>query len=133
MAHTKHGDLSLDQLADMMPGMARLMVEISDRYWILYYAAKGGNWDLARHEASELRKTMVMAGVVRPKYKESLAGYLDEKIMPIQDAIKAQDVAAFELAYRDATDAANEMHVELGYECIEWKLPDSPPGHLRLT
>ena len=44
IAHTKHGDLALDQIAEMMPGMARLMVEISDRYWIMYYAAKGGNW-----------------------------------------------------------------------------------------
>jgi hypothetical protein len=133
MAHTKHGDLSLDQIADMMPGMARLMAEISDRFTILYYAAKGGNWALARHEASEMRKAMVMAGIVRPKYKDSLAGYLEEKFKPVQDAIKAQDFPAFEAAYRDATDAANEMHVELGYEYIVWRLPDTPPAHLRLT
>ena len=133
VARTKHGEISLDQIADMMPGMARLMVEISDRYWVLYYAAKGGNWDLARHEYSEMRKTMQMAGVVRPKYAEPLAGFMDEKLKPLEGAIRAKDFSAFDLAYREAAAAANEMHGELGYTYIEWQLPDTPPPHLRVT
>ena len=133
MARTKAGEISLDQMAEMMPGMARLMVEISDRWWILYYAAKGGNWILARHEFGELRKTMQMAGVIRPKYAESLTGYIAEKLKPVEGAMRAKDFAAFETAFREATDAANEMHVEFGYDCIEWRLPDAPPQHLRLT
>ena len=133
IAHTKHGDLSLDQIAEMMPGMARLMVEVSDRYWIMYYAAKGGNWEMARHEFSEMKKTMQMAGVVRPKYQEPLAGFIAEKLKPIEDAIRAKDWAAFEAAYHDTAGAANEMHGEFGYGYIEWRLPDEPPRHLRLT
>lgn len=133
VAHTKHGEITLDQIADMLPGMARLMAEISDRYWILFYAAKGGNWDLARHEYGEMRKTMQMAGVVRPKYAEPLAGFMAEKLNPLQDAIRAKDWPAFEAAYRDAAGAANEMHGEFGYNYIEWRLPDTPPAHLRVT
>ncbi len=132
-APTKHGDLTLDQLAEMQPGMARLMVEISDRYWVLYYAAQGGNWDLARHEFSELRKTMQLAGVVRPKYAEPLAGFIAEKLKPVEDAIRAKDWKAFEIAYRETADAANEMHREFGYAYIEWRLPATPPQHLRLS
>jgi hypothetical protein len=132
VAHTKHGDLSLDQIAEQMPGMARLMVEISDRYWIMYYAAKGGAWDLARHEFGELRKTMQQAGVVRPKYAEPLAGFIAEKLKPLEAAIRAKDWAAFEAQFRDTADAANEMHVEFGYNYIVWQLPDEPPKHLRL-
>ena len=132
VAHTKHGDLTLDQIADMMPGMARLMVEVSDRYTILYYAAKGGNWDLARHEFSEMRKTMRMAGAVRPKYKEPLDAFDAECMMPLQDAIKKKDFSVLEGAYGAATDRANAYHVEFGYPYIDWRLPDSPPGHLRL-
>lgn len=133
VAHTKHGDLTLDQIGDMMPGMARLMVEVSDRYTILYYAAKGGNWDLARHEFSEMRKTLRMAAVVRPKYRDSMDAYDAECMMPLQDAIKTKDFPVLEDAYRAATDRANAYHVEFGYECIDWRLPDTPPGHLRLT
>ena len=132
VARTKHGEISLDQIAEMLPGMARLMVEIADRYWILYYAAKGGNWDLARHEYGELRKTMQMAGAVRPKYAEPLAGFIEEKLKPVERAIRAKDLPAFEAAYREAGDAANEMHGEFGYAYIVWQLPDAPPPHLRL-
>lgn len=133
VARTKHGEISLDQIAEMLPGMARLMVEISDRWWVLYYAAKGGNWMLARHEFSELRKTMQMAGVIRPKYAEPLAGFISEKLKPVEDAIRAKDISVLEAAFREATDAANEMHGELGYTYIVWQLPDTPPPHLRLT
>jgi hypothetical protein len=132
-AHTRHGDLTLDQIADLQPGMARFMTEISDRFWILYYAAKAGNWEMARHEFSEMRKTMQMAGVTRPKYAEPLAGFTGEKLKPIEEAIRAQDWSAFEKAFKEAADAANEMHVEFDYAYIAWRLPDAPPKHLRLA
>ena len=133
VAHTRYGDLSLDQLAEIQPGMARLMVEVSDRFWILYYAAKEGNWDLARHEFSEMRKTMQIAGLVRPKYQEPLAGFIAEKLKPLEDAIRAKDRPAFEKAFYETKDAANEMHQEFGYQYIVWQLPDAPPPHLRLA
>src|SRR5207302_1242773 len=44
-ATTKHGTLTVDEIAAMQPGMARLMDELSRRYWVLYYAAKAGNWE----------------------------------------------------------------------------------------
>ena len=131
-AHTKHGDLTLDQIGEQLPGMARLMVEVSDRYWILYYAAKGGNWQLARHELSELRKAFKLACIVRPKYLESLETFDAELLTPIDRAIKEKDFAVFEAAYQSATDDANAKHVDLGYSYIDWRLPDTPPGHLRL-
>ena len=132
VAHTRHGDLTLDQIAEMMSGMARLMMEISDRFWLLYYAAQAGSWDLARHEFSEMRKTMQIAGLVRPKYKEPLDGFIAEKLRPLEEAIRAKDWPTFEPAYRETADAANEMHQEFGYEYIVWRLPDTPPPHLRL-
>jgi hypothetical protein len=132
VAHTKHGDLTLDQIADMMPGMARLMVEISDRFWILYYAARGGNWDLARHEFSEMRKTLRMSAIVRPKYKEAMEAFDAECMVPLQDALKTRDFYDFESHFIRATDRANVYHREFGYDCIEWQLPDEPPLHLRM-
>ena len=37
-ATTTHGTLTVDEIAAMQPGMARLMDELSRRYWVLYYA-----------------------------------------------------------------------------------------------
>ncbi|HYY90410.1 MAG TPA: hypothetical protein VE955_00310 [Candidatus Dormibacteraeota bacterium] len=46
----KHGELSLEQLGEAQHGMAHLMKEVGERYHILYYAAKGGNWKLAQSQ-----------------------------------------------------------------------------------
>ena len=32
VGHTKHGDLTLDQLAELQPGLGTLMRDISDRW-----------------------------------------------------------------------------------------------------
>ena len=133
IAHTKHGELTLDQIAETLPGMARLMVEVSDRYWSLYYAGQAGNWGLARHEFSELRKTLRMAADVRPKYREPLERFEAEYLKPIEETVRARDFSSLEEAFRRATDGANENHRELGYAYIHWQLPDAPPQHLRLT
>jgi hypothetical protein len=74
-----------------------------------------------------------MAALTRPKYKESIAEYDDQCMMPLQDAIKQQDFAVLAEAYRAAADRANAYHVEFGYPYIGWRLPETPPGHLRLT
>jgi hypothetical protein len=132
-AHTKHGDLTLDEIAEMQPGMARLMLEVSERCWILYFAAKGGNWELARHEFSETRKTLRTAAVVRPKYTEALAQFESEQLTGLESSIKTKDWISFDAAFRAVVDAGNENHRDLGYEYIEWQIPDSPPPYLRVT
>lgn len=133
VAHTKHGEIDLNQIAEQLPGMARLMVEVSNRWWLLYYAAKHGNWELARHELSETRKTLRMAGVVRPKYREALEAFDTEHGTALQNATKTEDFSQLEAAFTTATDTANELHVQLGYGYIHWQLPDEAPKHLRLT
>jgi hypothetical protein len=55
VGRTKHGELTLDQLASIQPGMARVMEEVAHRYSLMYYACKGGNWELGHHELKELR------------------------------------------------------------------------------
>ncbi len=34
VAHTKHGDLTLDQVAEIQPGMSRLMAELANRFTV---------------------------------------------------------------------------------------------------
>ncbi len=133
VAHTKHGDLTLDQIADMQPGMARLMLEVSERYWIIWYAARAENWELAHHEFRELRKTNQIAAQVRPKYKEPLADYDAEYLKPLDEALRARNWKAFAAAYCRGIEGANDAHRRFGYPYIEWQLPDTPPPHLRLA
>lgn len=126
-AVSTHGTLTVDEIAEMQPGMARLMDELAHRYWVLYYAAKGGNWELARYmerESEKLLKTMALA---RPKYKEDLAAFTKERFEPIAHAIAAKDWDAFESAYRRGIEASDVYHEKYNKGFIRFRLPDRTP------
>src|SRR5215467_10918413 len=124
---TKHGDLSLDQLAEVQPGMARLMKEVGERYHILYYAAKGGNWQLAKHELSQVISLHKAGATLRPKYAADLTGFIQTHLNPIMDAIAAKDWKKFETAYKKGIDGSNVLHEKYNYGYIRYVLPKNPP------
>src|SRR5437870_13890226 len=112
VGRTKHGELTLDQLAELQPGLGTLMRDISDRYWILYYAAKGGNWELAAYQLRGLRSLYKKGATTRPKYKGMLENH-EKKIFDALDKhIVAKDFAAFEKTYMAGIELANKMRSE---------------------
>jgi hypothetical protein len=129
---TKHGELTLDQLAELQPGLGQLMPMVSERYWTLYYAAKGGNWALADYELRSLRSLWKKMSITRPKYKEMLGDYAQKIFDPLEKQIAAKDFAGFERTYRVGIDLANKLHVATDHGEIVWKLPPTPPQHLDL-
>jgi hypothetical protein len=132
VGHTKHGELTLDQLAELQPGLGTLMRDISDRYWILYYAAKGGNWDLAAYQLRGLRSLYKKGSTTRPKYKGMLDNYAGKIFDPLEKRIVAKDFPEFEKVYMAGIDLANKMHVASNHGEVIWKLPPNPPQHLHL-
>ncbi len=128
----KHGELTIDQLVDIQPGLARLMAEVSDAWWIAFYAAKGGNFALARYSVRKTSNLLKVGAVTRPKYEKWIAQYEKEAIAPVLAAVEAKDFARFQAAFAAASDLANKMHVEVGHPEIVWKLPPEAPKHLDL-
>jgi hypothetical protein len=126
-------DLTLDELARMQPGMDRLMAEVGPRVHRMYYAAKAGNWPLAAYFCKSVVKQLQLSVQSRPKYDPEMSNYLRDDYAPVNAAIKAQDAAAFESAYRTMVDRANELHVVFGKPFIVWRTPDAPPDDLDLT
>ena len=126
-------DLTLDELALMQPGMDRLMAEVGTRTHRLYYAARAGNWRLAEYFYRSIVKQLRLCATSRPKYAEEMATYLDRDCLPVRDAIKSGDVTAFETAYRQLVDRANELHGVFGKPWIHWVTPPTPPDDLDLT
>jgi hypothetical protein len=129
---TKHGELTLEQLAETQPGMARLMKEVGDRYHILYYAAKGGNWKLAKHELNVIITIFKAGTVLRPKYNNDLTSFAQTYLNRISERIEEEDWSGFDVAYRKGIDEANKLHEKYGYEYIRYVLPSNPPGQLDL-
>ena len=132
VGHTKHGELTLDQLAELQPGLGTLMRDISDRYWILYYAAQGGNWALAAYQLRGLRSLYRKGGTTRPKYRAMLDDYAQKIFDPLQQQIEVQNFAEFDKIYRHGIDYANQLHVATHHSEVVWKLPAQPPQHLDL-
>ncbi len=124
---TKHGTLTADELASMLPGMSRLMDELAHRTWVLYYAAKGGNWDLARYMERESEKLLETMALARPKYREDLATFAGEHLTAIARAIDARDWAGFDAAFRAAVDASDVYHAKYRKGFLRFRLPERPP------
>jgi hypothetical protein len=124
---------ALEELSSLVPGLGTIMPEIGNRTWKLYYAAKAGNWPLASFQLSEIRGLMGRASFTRPRYEGDLRTYMDEHLAPLLDAVKAQDFAAFDAAFKSAVESANSWHDYYEKPYIVWKLPDSPPPDLDMT
>src|SRR5438105_15851707 len=92
---TKHGELTLEQLAEVQPGLARLMKEICDRFHILYYAAKGGNWKLAEHEQKLTISILKAVEIFKPKYHQDITSFIQSPRQPVAESIKAKDWQTF--------------------------------------
>lgn len=130
---TRHTELTLNQIASMQPGLGYLMPMVSDRYWIAYYAAHGGNWALAAHEIGELAKLLQQCALTRPQYEPQLTAYERTTIADLLQAIASRDLSTFDDVYRKGADAANAYHKSLGHPEIVWRLPQQPPDHLDLS
>jgi len=132
-ATTKHGTLTVDDIAAMQPGMARLMDELSRRYWVLYYAAKAGNWELAAYEAKESEKILKTASAARPKYRDDIATFVRLRLVPLMQAIETEDWKSLEEAYQRGIDDSNMYHDKYNKRFIRFRLPDRPPEWFDLT
>ena len=125
---TPHGEMTLDQLAGVQPGMAAIMKDTGERYTRTYYAAKGGNWKLAAHELNQVRATFRIAKVTRPKFAEDLDAFDAEYLQPIFKAIHDQDWKEFEAAFGRGEVGSDIYHDKRGYPHLRYVLPKEPPS-----
>jgi hypothetical protein len=127
---SRHGELSLDQLVELQPGLGRLMPEIARRYWTLFYAARGGNWELAGYQLRQIAHLFRIGGTTRPKMEKHLEAFRRGTLDPLAAAVESRDWPAFESAYTDGVASANRFHAANGHPEIRWRLPDEPPPDL---
>ena len=126
-------DVTIDEIALIQPGLARIMPEIGDRTWKLYYAAKAGNWDNATFQWKETKKLFEMGAFVRPKHEEAIEEYLEKDWSKLEGPLKNRDFEAFQKAFDECIDSANAWHEQKDKPYIRWKLPDFPPPEMDFT
>ncbi len=129
---TSHGELSLEQIAELLPGTGELMQSVGNAWWKCAYAARAGNWELAAYFVRRVRGLQRKLAVVRPKYAADVAAFEAEHLAPALAACERRDPAAFDHAFRATVEAANALHEKWGKSYIRWTLPAEPPRDLEL-
>ena len=129
---TPHGELTLEQIAELLPGTGELMQSVGIAWWKCAYAAGGGNWALAGYFARRVRGLQRKLAIVRPKYADDIAAFETTHITAVLAACERADRAAFDIAFANAVEVANELHVKWGKGYIRWTLPSEAPTDLDL-
>ena len=127
-----HREMTIDEIATIQPGLARIMPEIGQRTWKLYYAAKEGHWELANFQWKEIKELMDLGAFTRPKHEDALNQFMAEDWPPLGQAIKDKDFEAFDKAFQHAISQANAYHELKDKPYIRWQLPSHPPEDLDL-
>lgn len=126
-------EITLEQLAMIQPGVARLMLEISDRYSRGYHAAKAKNARLARFQLSEGTKLLRICAVVNPKYESPVEQFLEEHVNPLRDLIGDERWEDLDKAWEEMTDEINRWHEVFDHGFLVWRVSPIPPADLDLT
>ncbi len=135
LSFAKEGErpvLSLKELSSIQPGLGTIMTEYGKRFWILYYAAKEGNWELAAYELKEQREIQEVGEVTRPFYASKLKEFENRYLKPIEKSLEKRSFEDFKKAYDVAVKGCNRCHIETGHGFIRYRLPDTPPLMLDL-
>jgi len=125
---TKHGELTLDEIASLMPGMPEIMVALGQRYHVMRYACRAGNWPLGSYQLRAIRKLFTTATLTRPKYREALDRFAADYLDPLDHAIRAKDWPRVSELIERSIDASDRAHAEWGYAYIRFRMPDTPPS-----
>jgi len=131
---TKHNkNLTIEDIAEIQPGLGTIMIEFGHRFYIIYYAAKATNWELAEYELEELIEAQEVAETTRPKYKKQLKAFEDNYLEKLEDTIEKKNFTKFKKQYNNTIKACNTCHALNGHPYIKYQLPKEPPRYLRMA
>ncbi len=125
-------DEKLKTLGDIQPGLGTVMIEYANRFGNAYYAAKGGNWDLAAYMVKEMREIQEVGETTRPARADALKAFEKSYLDTLDAAIKAKDFKKFAAGFKDTVQGCNGCHAGQGFPYIKYQLPKAPPSPLAM-
>lgn len=109
----------IDAIRNAIPKFAIPMREVGDRFQNMYFAAKGGNWGLAAYMSKYMYAALNPAKVTKPSEYLLWSSFYNDTFAPVNKAIMAEDIVAFEKAYREVIKSCNGCHAGMGYGFIK--------------
>ena len=126
-------NLTSGQISGIIPGLGTVMLEYSHRFYIVYYAAKAGNWNLAAYELHEMLEIQEVAEATRPERAAALKAFEDSYLSKVEESVKAKEWKKFDTSYKKAVVGCNACHSASGHGYIRYKIPSTPPQLLDLS
>jgi hypothetical protein len=121
-------------LWNIQPGLGTVMIEYGNRLARLWFAANAGNWDMAKYQLDEMTEIQEVGEVTRPNRAPMLKAFEDSYLAPLDEAIGAQDQAAFTGAFNAAITGCNACHKGStgtqwdSYQFVEIQVPQTDPA-----
>ena len=119
--------LSSEDIAQALPGTGDIMALVGRCFGEAWHAAHAANYDLAAYFVRRTRSLLRKLLVVRPKYTAQVTEFDRDHMEAVYQALMAEDLSAFDVAYERAVERANFYHVDTGHPYIKWRAPDAPP------
>ena len=95
----------------IQPGTAPRMMELTEHFNQMWFAAQAGNWVFADFEIYRSDETLKAIPVTRAARAAGLKAWWDPAFAELRAAARAGDLAAFEQAYDRAIAGCNSCHV----------------------
>ena len=130
---SEHNTLLLKVLSSIQRGMGSVMMEYGYRFYVMYYAAKAKNWELAKYQLHEQIEIQEVGETIRPEYAEKLKEFEIKYLLKLEKDIEAKDWMSFKRDYSEVRKACNRCHNETGHKYIHYKLPVNPPILLKMS
>ncbi|MBI2865026.1 MAG: DUF11 domain-containing protein [Chloroflexi bacterium] len=103
---------SADQaLWRIQPGTAPRMMELTEHFNVMWFAARAGNWEFADFEIYRSDETVKTIPVVRPAREAGMKAWWEPTMKELRAAATAKDLNAFTQAYDKAIAGCNSCHV----------------------
>jgi len=109
----------LDSIKAAIPKFAVPMREVGDRFQNMYFAAQGGNWALAAYMSKYMNGAMNPAALTKPDEYAVWKNFNENTFAPVNKAIQAKNLKAFDAAYKAVVNDCNGCHAGMGYGFIK--------------
>lgn len=116
----------LDEIIAALPKFAIPMREVGDRFEDMNAAAQGGNWALAAYMSKYMNGAMNPAKLTKPDEYQKWSSFYTGAFDPVNKAITAKDITAFDAAYSTSIGSCNSCHEAMGYKFIKVLKRDTP-------
>lgn len=126
-------DEKFKTLAELQPGLGTVMVDYGNRFTNAYYAAKGGNFDLAAYMIKEMKESQEIAETTRPARAPLLKAFETNYLDKLDAAAKAKNWSQYSKLFPQVVNACNQCHAKVQMAYIVYQLPSSPPAPLKMT